>query len=36
MKKILNWNPKYNNISKILKSSINWEKKLEIDKVINL
>ena len=32
MKKILNWNPKYNNISKILKSSINWEKKLKLIK----
>ena len=28
MKKILRWKPKYNNIIKILKSSIAWEKKL--------
>ena len=28
MKKILSWKPKYNNIIKILKSSIAWEKKL--------
>ena len=28
MEKILNWKPKYNNISKILKSSIDWEKNL--------
>ncbi len=27
-KKILKWKPKYNNINSILKSSINWEKKL--------
>ena len=28
MKKILKWRPKYNNINKILKSSIDWEKNL--------
>ena len=28
MKKILKWKPKYNDIKKILKSSINWEKKI--------
>jgi len=28
LKKILNWKPQYNNIEKILKSSIKWEKKL--------
>ena len=25
-KKILNWKPKHNNIKKILKNAINWEK----------
>ncbi len=27
-KKILKWKPRYNNIDKIIKSAINWEKKL--------
>ena len=27
-KKLLKWKPKYNNINKIIKSAINWEKKL--------
>ena len=26
LKKILNWKPKYYNLNKIVKSSINWEK----------
>ncbi len=29
LKKILNWKPKYNDINKIILSSINWEKKLK-------
>ena len=28
-KKLLNWNPKHNNINKIIKSAIIWEKKLK-------
>ncbi len=28
MKKLLKWKPEYNNIKKILKSSIDWEKKI--------
>ena len=27
-KKLLKWKPKYNNINKIIKSAIKWEKKL--------
>ena len=27
-KKLLKWKPKYNDIDKIIKSAINWEKKL--------
>jgi UDP-glucose 4-epimerase len=27
IKKLFNWKPKYNNINKIIKSAINWEKK---------
>ena len=33
-KKLLNWKPKYNNINKIIKSAINWEKKLSNRKII--
>jgi len=29
LNKVLKWNPKYNNIFKILKSSITWEKELQ-------
>ena len=32
IKKILKWSPKYNSIFKILKSSITWEKKLQINR----
>ena len=28
MKKILNWKPKYNSLNYILKTTINWEKKI--------
>ena len=28
MKKTLKWKPKYNNMSKIIKSAIKWERKL--------
>ena len=28
IKKILNWKPKHNSLSKILSSSLNWEKKI--------
>jgi len=28
LKKMLRWKPKFNNINKIIKSAINWEKKL--------
>ena len=28
-KKLLNWKPRYNNINKIIKSAIIWEKKLK-------
>lgn len=31
-KKLLKWTPKYNDIRKIIQSSINWEKKLKISK----
>ncbi len=27
-KKLIKWKPKYNDINKIIRSSINWEKKL--------
>ncbi len=29
IKKVLNWRPKYNSISKILKSSLQWERKIK-------
>ena len=29
MKKILKWKPKYNNINIILKSAVNWQKKIK-------
>ena len=29
LKQLLQWRPKYNNMNKIIKSAINWEKKLE-------
>lgn len=32
LNKLLNWNPKYNDLSFIIKTSINWEKKLLINK----
>jgi UDP-glucose 4-epimerase len=31
-KKLLKWTPRYNDIRKIIQSSINWEKKLKINK----
>ena len=31
-KKLLNWKPKYNDINKIIKSAISWEKKLKAKK----
>ena len=31
-KKLLNWNPRHNNINKIIKSAIIWEKKLKTNK----
>ena len=34
-KKLLNWKPRYNDISKIIKSAINWEKKLKNNIKIN-
>ena len=32
-KKLLKWTPKYNDIRKIIQSSIDWEKKLKISKL---
>ena len=32
--KILKWKPKFNNIKKIIESSITWEKKLKSRKLI--
>jgi UDP-glucose 4-epimerase len=29
LNQLLQWKPKYNNMHKIIKSAINWEKKLE-------
>ena len=29
LRKILKWKPKYNNINKIIKSAINWERNLK-------
>ena len=28
LRKSIKWKPKYNNLSKIVKSCINWEKKI--------
>ena len=28
LKKFLKWKPKFNNLEKMVKSSVNWEKKL--------
>ena len=29
LNQLLKWKPKYNNMNKIIKSAINWEKKLK-------
>ena len=31
MKKILNWRPKYNNLNYILKTAVNWQKKINTE-----